>query len=201
MSRPECLAVVGTMGVGKTTLAEKIAQEWGHALYKERPEACPFLSGQYQDRERYAFQTQIWFLMDIYEQIRESQKNGSNTVFDAWITQYAYSYAPTLLSPDELTQYNKLYTELKKNIREPSLLISLQAKLSVILHRCRERERGYEEKVDIHYLKALDTKNNAWIKASTVPKVVIQIDELDIVHRPTALQQILSQIDKARHAI
>lgn len=199
MSRPECLAVVGTLGVGKTTVAQIISEEWGHDVYKERPEANPFLRGQYSDRARYAFQTQMWFLMDIYQQIQQAQNSSRNAVFDAWITQYAESYARAVLSKDELTIYTQLYDELTTRIDEPSLLIYLRADIPEIFNRCGRRNRDFEKNVKVEYLTTLDNFNREWIAASSLPKVIIETDGLDIVRSARARQQMLTAIDRARN--
>lgn len=199
MSRPEILAVVGTMGSGKTTVAGIISEAWGHDAYKERPEDNTFLRGQYSDRPRYAFQTQIWFLMDIYQQILQAQKGSKNAVFDAWITQYAESYARAVLSTDELSIYRGLYDELTTRIQPPSLLIYLKADIEEILNRCKKRNRDFERNVGVDYLTTLDNFNREWIAASTLPKVIIETDGLDIVQSPAARKQMLDQIDRARN--
>ena len=199
MSGPEYLAVVGTMGVGKTTVAEMISQDWGHTVYKERPEKNPFLQGQYEDRIRNAFQTQVWFIEDIYRQITRAQNTQKDAVFDAWITQYGMSYAPTLLKNDELETYNKLYTAFNERIQQPSLLICLQAEIPEIVRRCMMRDRDFERKISVEYLTALDTSNRKWIKESTLPKVIIETDGLDIVNSAAARKHMLDRIDHARN--
>ncbi len=193
------LAVVGTMGVGKTTVAQIISEEWGHDVFKERPEANTFLRGQYSDRPRYAFQTQMWFLMDIYQQIQQAQNGSRNAVFDAWITQYAESYARAVLSKDELTVYTQLYDELTTRIQQPSLLIYLRADIPEILKRCRGRDRDFEKNVGVAYLTTLDEFNREWIAASMLPKVIIETDGLDIVRSTRARQQMLTAIECARN--
>lgn len=194
----ELLAVVGTMGVGKTSVAEIIAKDLGHTLYKERFEQNPFLQGQYKDRQRYAYHSQIWFLIDMYNQIRDAQEEQSNGVFDAWITQYAESYARALLTGPELDTYTELYQILEPRLRKPSLLVCLQADMSVILKRCRNRDRDFEKKVDIEYLTKLDQLNHEWISASTLPKVMIETDGLDIIHSRDARRVVIDQIKEAR---
>ena len=153
------IAIEGVIGVGKTTLARLLQPAFGSELLLEVFEENPFLSDFYSDRERYAFQTQIFFLLSRYQQ----QRRGVNTILDAGkslLSDYTFAkdslFARINLKGDELEMYKRVHQALAEKISLPDLLVYLSADTDVLMQRIALRDRSYERNIERSYIEELN---------------------------------------------
>lgn len=156
-SRPLYVCVEGPIGVGKTTLVSQLSKRLAARTILEVVEENPFLASFYEDRERYAFQTQIFFLMSRFQQqgvFAQGDLFTPSTVSDYHILKDRI-FARLTLRDAELALYDKVYEGLEAQIVQPDVLIYLHAPIPVLLERIARRGRPFEADFDQDYLIAL----------------------------------------------
>lgn len=189
------IAIEGVIGVGKTTLARLLQERFDAELRLEVFDENPFLSDFYADRARYAFQTQIFFLLSRYHQQNgfapDILTKGKNLITDYTFAKDAL-FARINLVGDELEMYYNVHDALAEKIQLPELIVYLQASTDVLMQRIARRDRPYERQIERAYI---DTLNQAYegffddyIKG--VPVLRIPTDELDIVSSPRAQDHV-----------
>ena len=153
------VAIEGVIGVGKTTLARLLQPHFDAELLLEVFEENPFLSNFYSDRARYAFQTQIFFLLSRYRQqlntVPELLSNRKNLLSDYTFAKDAL-FAGINLEGDELDMYNKVHEALGEKIPNPDLIVYLQASTDVLMQRIAFRDRPYERDIERVYIEKLN---------------------------------------------
>ena len=191
------IVIDGPIGVGKTSLATLLAQELNARLIFERAEENPFLTDFYQDPARFSFQTQIFFLMNRFSQQEEfTQHDLFNQVT---ISDYLFAkdriFAYLNLNEHELALYEQIYRMIEPKIVRPDLVIFLQADTETILRRIRQRARSFEQDVSYEYIEAVnDAYNHFFFRYSETPLLVINTSDIDFVHNPTDLDDLIRQI-------
>jgi deoxyadenosine/deoxycytidine kinase len=138
---PRYLVVEGPIGVGKTSLVSLLADELGGRAVLEETENNPFLFRFYRDRRRWAFQTQLFFLLSRYRQqedLAQQDLFSSATITDAFLPKDRI-FASLNLSPDELVLYDQVYGLLRPRLPKPDLVIYLHAETDVLMQRVRQR--------------------------------------------------------------
>ena len=193
------VAIEGVIGVGKTTLARLLQPVFNAELLLEIFEENPFLSDFYADRERYAFQTQIFFLLSRYHQQRRTVQailaSGKDLVADYTFAKDAL-FAQINLKGDELDMYYKVHEALAEKIQKPDLLVYLQASTDTLMQRIAFRDRPYERQMDRSYI---DDVNRAYERFFAqpfdhTPVLTIETDNLNYVQNPEHLKLIESRI-------
>ena len=193
------IVVEGVIGVGKTSLTKLPATRSDARLNLEVVEENPFLSKFYQDRSGFAFQTQIFFLLSRY---RQQQKLFQHELFSpVLISDYLFAkdriFANLNLSDDELGLYNQLAGILEQRIRQPELVIYLQARTEILLQRIRWRGRAYEQEMDGRYLDALNGAYSYFFHHyKDSPLLVVNTDSLDFVNVPGDFELLFEQIQE-----
>jgi len=195
-------AIEGVIGVGKTTLARMLRPAFDAELVLEVFEENPFLSNFYSDRARYAFQTQIFFLLSRYHQQR---RNISDRLANAsaLISDYTFEkdalFARINLQGDELEMYYTVQEALAEKITPPDLIVYLRASTDTLMHRIAMRDRPYERQMEASYIDLLvQTYDQFFIdNPPPMPVLVIECDDLDFVRRPADLRQIDLRIRQA----
>ena len=165
-------------------------------------EENPFLSDFYADRERYAFQTQIFFLLSRYHQQRravpEVLASGRSLISDYTFAKDAL-FARINLKNDELEMYKRVHEALAEKIVMPSLLVYLRASTDTLMRRIATRDRSYERNMERGYIELLNqTYEDFFSKPyESTPVLTIDTDPLDFVHNPTHLRLIENRIREA----
>lgn len=196
------IAIEGVIGVGKTTLARLLQQRFDADLRLEVFDENPFLSDFYGDRARYAFQTQIFFLLSRYHQQNgfapEILSQGKNLITDYTFAKDAL-FARINLSGDELEMYYNVHDALAEKIQLPELIVYLQASTDVLMQRIARRDRPYERQMERAYIETLNQAYEDFFDDyfKGVPVLRIATDELDIISSPSAQEYVEQEIRKA----
>jgi deoxyguanosine kinase len=200
MTKFPFIAIEGVIGVGKTTLARMLAPDFGGESLLEVFEENPFLSDFYADRARYAFQTQIFFLLSRYRQQHQAAPNAlkHGPLFSDYTFAKDSLFAHLTLSADELTVYEKLHNALAEKIPTPDLLIYLRADLETLMNRIAMRDRPYERGMDRTYIDNLRLAYEGFFTAYTAsPVLVVDTNHLNIVADPEAYVAVRERIRSA----
>ena len=198
------LVIEGPIGVGKTSLVSLLADELGGRAVLEETENNPFLFRFYRDRRRWAFQTQLFFLLSRFRQQEElaQQDLFSNaTISDAFLPKDRI-FASLNLSPDELVLYDQVYSLLRTRLPKPDLVIYLHAETAVLMQRVKQRGREYEKDLSWDYLDDLNRAYNDFFFAYTeTPLLVIQTTDIDFVKNGADLADLIRQIRQMKGGI
>ncbi len=198
------IAIEGVIGVGKTTLARLLQPAFQSALVLEVFEENPFLSDFYSDRQRYAFQTQIFFLLSRYYQQRRSVpeilKRGEPLITDYTFAKDAL-FARINLIGDELDMYYRVHDALAEKIPLPNLIVYLRADPEVLMQRIASRDRPYERNMELDYINQLNRayddffiNNQARNVGGNVTVLTLDTNELDYVRRVEDLRWVENRI-------
>jgi deoxyguanosine kinase len=205
------VAIEGVIGVGKTTLARLLQPIFQSALVLEVFEENPFLSDFYSDRQRYAFQTQIFFLLSRYYQQRRSVpeilKRGESLITDYTFAKDAL-FARINLIGDELDMYYRVHDALAEKIPLPNLIVYLRADPDVLMQRIASRDRPYERNMERDYIDELSRAYDSFFidnhtrnVGESVTVLTLDTNELDYVRKledlkwvETRIRQMLKQV-------
>ena len=193
------VAIEGVIGVGKTTLARLLQPAFDAEIILEVFEENPFLSDFYSDRERYAFQTQIFFLLSRYHQqrrtVHEIIGTGKNLFADYTCAKDAL-FARINLQGDELDMYYKVHEALAEKIEKPDLLVYLQATTDTLMQRIALRDRPYERQMERAYIHELNMAYEEYFSKPMdhTPVLTIDTNNLDIVRNPEHLKWMENRI-------
>jgi deoxyguanosine kinase len=197
-------AIEGVIGVGKTTLARLLQPSYSANVLLEVFEENPFLSNFYSDRARYAFQTQIFFLLSRYHQqnrsVPEMLASGKALISDYTFDKDAL-FARINLGGDELEMYHRVHAALAEKITQPDLIIYLRASTDTRMQRIAMRDRSYERSMERDYIESL---NKAYDEFFFNPErikqtLVIDTNVLDFVHNPADLEWVDNRIRQTLH--
>ena len=194
-------AIEGVIGVGKTTLARLLQSSLNAELLLEIFEENPFLSDFYSDRQRYAFQTQIFFLLSRYHQQREGVQDAfqkSSTLISDYTFQKDRLFAEVNLEGDELEMYFRVHEALAEKITTPDLIVYLQADTDVLMQRIAQRDRPYERQMEVDYINTLNqTYEEHFARNAAGNVLTINTNELDYVRHPKDLESVQQRIRQA----
>jgi deoxyguanosine kinase len=193
------VAIEGVIGVGKTTLARLLQPAFNAEILLEVFEENPFLSDFYSDRERYAFQTQIFFLLSRYHQQRRTVPDlvstGRNLFADYTFAKDAL-FARINLKGDELDMYYRVHEALAEKIQKPDLLLYLQATTDTLMQRIALRDRPYERQMERAYIHELNAAYDDFFSKPPdhMPVLIIDSNNLNVVQNPEHLKLIEDRI-------
>lgn len=195
------IVVEGPIGVGKTSLAQKLAQTLNAEVLLEGADANPFLPKFYQDMERYALATQLFFLFQRVEQVRVLKQGnlfGTTTVAD-FILDKDPLFARMTLSDEEFHLYQQIYSHLKPQAVTPDLVIYLQAPVEVLHERVLRRGLNYERPINEDYLEKLgESYSRYFYQYEASPLLIVNSENLNFVDDALDYELLLSRIQEMR---
>ena len=193
------VAIEGTIGVGKTSLANLLSEKLGAKLVLESFEGNPFLSDFYDDPERHAFQTQLWFLLQRYQQQQELRQIDmfQNLVITDYMFVKDRLFASLNLSEKEMSLYDTVANMMEKNVIHPDLVIFLQADTETLMKNISTRGREFEKNLSEDYLDALNqVYNEYFFRYQDTPLVIINTNNIDFVNNNEDLEEMINYIRK-----
>jgi deoxyadenosine/deoxycytidine kinase len=196
------IVVEGPIGVGKTTLTRALSKRFGARTIFEIVEENPFLASFYQDRNKFAFQTQLFFLLSRFKQQQElfQQDLFSKVTISDYLFAKDRIFASITLDPNELSLYERIYQTLGPRVMKPDLVIFLQARLDVLLARIKKRGREFERKFDPEYLAELArTYNDFFHRYDETPLLIINTSDIDFVDNEEDLGELIRALSQIRH--
>jgi deoxyadenosine/deoxycytidine kinase len=195
--RHRYIVVEGPIGVGKTSLTRTLSKRFNARSVFELVEENPFLASFYQDRNKHAFQTQLFFLLSRFKQQQElfQQELFSQVTVSDYLFAKDRIFASITLDPNELALYERVYEHLGPRVMKPDLVIYLQARLDVLLARIRKRGREFERKFDPEYLAELArTYNDFFHRYDETPLLVINTSDIDFVESENDFEELIRAI-------
>ena len=198
---PRYIAIEGPIGVGKSSLAKILAKKYSSRLVKEEVAGNPFLERFYENPRKFAFQTQLFFLLSRYRQQRELAQGDlfeSGLVCD-YILAKDKIFALINLEDDEISLYESIYKLLVSTLPKPDLVIYLQARPEVLLSRVRKRGIAYERNISLDYLRTLsDAYNEYFFHYNETPLLVVNTSEIDFVESPRDLEHLVREVKSVK---
>ena len=189
------IAIEGTIGVGKTSLANIIAKKLDAKLVLEKFEENPFLKDFYQNQDRHAFQPQLFFLLSRYSQHQDLKQVDifSKIILSDYMFIKDRLFACLNLNDREMVLYDSIAKILEKDIVYPDLAIFLQADTDKLMSNIKKRGREYEENMDWNYIDSLNqVYNEYFFRYDKSPLLIINTNEIDFVNNNEDLEGIMN---------
>ena len=191
------IAIEGVIGVGKTSLAKKIRERLNARLILEQFDENPFLEKFYIDRKRFAFQTQMFFLINRFKQHQELNQEDlfSEHIICDYIFEKDRIFAYLNLSKDELNLYESIYPLLARSLRKPDLVIFLQSNTDRLMYNIKKRNRKVERAITRSYLEDLsEAYNHFFFRYNSTPLLIVNSSEIDFVNSENDFEELFKQI-------
>jgi len=198
--KSKLIVIEGAIGVGKTSLVLQLSDKFNAKHNLEVVEENPFLLKFYNDIERYAFQTQIFFLLSRYKQQLELAQLDlfNQLIFSDYLFAKDRIFAYLNLSGSELSMYERLYEIMSKNIPKPDLVVYLQASTELLMKRIALRDRPFERKMSYEYMMRLNSTYEDFFSYPDnyqgIKLIKINTNDLDFVGKKVDLEYIISKI-------
>jgi deoxyadenosine/deoxycytidine kinase len=191
------IAVEGVIGAGKTALAKKLKSRLEAKIILEQFEANPFLENFYNDRKRFAFQTQMFFLINRYKQQEELNQEDlfTNFIVCDYIFDKDKIFAYLNLSAEELKLYENVFPLLSRNLRKPDLVVYLQSSLDRLMFNIKKRGRVIERNLTRTYIEELsDAYNHFFFRYNSSPLLIVNSTDIDFVNNDEDFDELFRQI-------
>ena len=196
------IVVEGPIGVGKTSLAQRLAEHLEADLLLEQPEANPFLARFYQNQQRYALQTQLFFLFQRLDQMRDLAQPElfPRTVISDYLMEKELLFASLTLSEDEYRLYRQIYDRVSQQAcSAPDLVIYLHARPEILIARVRKRGIDMERRISDDYLTLLGESYTRFFHDYTAaPVMVVNSEHLNFIDQPDDFQLLIQRIEGMR---
>ena len=191
------IAIEGVIGAGKTSLARKLKEKLNAELVFEQFDANPFLEKFYADRRRYAFQTQMFFLINRFTQ--QQQLNQENLFTDYIVCDYIFEkdkiFAYLNLSGEELKLYETIFPLLSRNLRKPDLVVFLQSGVDRLMFNIKKRNRKIERNLTTNYIEELsEAYTHFFFRYNSTPLLIVNSTEIDFVNSENDFDELFKQI-------
>jgi deoxyguanosine kinase len=198
MAKAKYIVVEGPIGVGKSSLAKILANEFQARTIFERIEDNPFLPKFYKSRETFAFQNQTFFLLNRYQQQMDLAQHdlfNQNVIAD-YLFAKDQIFATLTLSAEELNLYQQIYALLNTRVAKPDLVVYLQARPEVLYKRVKKRDKKYERSVTFEYLtEVAQAYNQFFFHYDETPLLVVNTSEIDFVASSKDLADLIKEIN------
>ena len=194
------VVVAGNIGVGKTSLTERMGERLNWRTDFESVSDNPYLSEFYDDMRKWSFHLQVFFLGHRAEQYLRAANDTRSAILDRSIYEDSYIFARALHHLDNLNErdyqsYRRLFNLVTRSLPRPDLLIYLKAPVDVLMARIERRARGMETGITTEYLSLLDSFYDEWLNHFDLcPVLTIRTDDLDYVNQPEALEIVTERI-------
>lgn len=197
MEETRYIAIEGVIGAGKTSLAKKLSEKLSAKLVLEEFENNPFLEKFYDDRKRYAFQAQMFFLINRFKQ--QEQFNQEDLFSKYVVADYIFDkdqiFAYLNLSGEELKLYESIFPLLKRDLRKFDLVIFLQASVDRLIYNIKKRGRSVEKNLTRSYIRDLcEAYNNFFFKYNSTPLLIVNTTDIDFVNNENDFKELYNQI-------
>jgi deoxyadenosine/deoxycytidine kinase len=202
---PGFIVIEGPIGVGKTTLANKLAESFGSDLLLEAAEENPFIEKFYQDPNAAALPTQLFFLLQRARQLKEMKQEDmfSPVRVADFLIEKDRLFAELTLDSDELDLYEQVYTSLTIDIPRPDLVVYLQAPVEVLLERIQKRGLKQERFIEAAYLQRLaDSYIQFFYQYNNAPLLIVNAADIDFANNDDdyqLLRQQITEVQSGRH--
>lgn len=191
------IAVEGVIGAGKTALTKKLKSRLEAKLILEQFEANPFLENFYNDRKRFAFQTQMFFLINRFKQQEELNQEDlfTNFIVCDYIFDKDKIFAYLNLSAEELKLYESVFPLLSRNLRKPDLVVFLQSSIDRLMFNIKKRGRLIERNLTKSYIEELsEAYNHFFFRYNSTPLLIVNSSEIDFVNNDEDFDELFRQI-------
>jgi deoxyadenosine/deoxycytidine kinase len=194
------VVVAGNIGVGKTSLTERMGDRLGWRTDFESVADNPYLSEFYADMRKWSFHLQVFFLGHRAEQYLEAAQDRRSAILDRSIFEDNYIFARALhhlnnINERDYQSYRRLFNLVVEGMPRPDLLVYLKAPVDVLMERIEKRARGMETGITTEYLSLLDSFYDEWLASFDLcPVLTIRTDNLDYVNQPKALEIVTERI-------
>jgi len=197
------IAVEGVIGAGKTTLTTMLGDTLSAKVVLEKFEENPFLKDFYRDPDRYAFQTQIFFLLTRYKQQRELFQ--ADLFHRFLVTDYIFEkdkiFAYLNLQDEELKLYETLVSNIEHSIPAPDLVVYLQSSVPRLMTNIRRRARSYETEISEQYIKDLnEAYNYFFFRYKSTPLLIVNSTEIDFVNNREEYEDLVREVFRTNRA-
>ena len=196
-SEVKYIAIEGVIGAGKTALAKKIKDRLNAELILEQFETNPFLEAFYSNRKRFAFQTQMFFLINRFKQ--QEELNQGNLFTEYFVSDYIFEkdriFAYMNLSGEELKLYESIFPLLERNLRKPDLIVYLQSSVDRLMYNIKKRGRKMERNLTRSYIEELnEAYNNFFFRFNSSPLLIVNATDIDFVQNEEDFNELFKQI-------
>ena len=198
------IVIEGPLGVGKTSLAKKLAEKINGQKLLEHTEDNPFLDKFYKDPKRYKFQIQMFFLMRRYQHSLDLAQLDlfKRVIVSDFLFDKDRIYAKANLDDSEFWLYDQLFQVLKKRIKPPDLVVFLQAKTEVLVERIKKRNADHERSISTKYLDRINQAfNDYFFHYTESPLLVVNASEIDFVNIKEDFEDLLNEIGQLKSGV
>ena len=198
---PRYIVIEGPIGVGKTSLAKRLAADFGGELLLEGAEENPFLERYYRNPRHAALPTQLFFLFQRARQMQELRQSDlfAPVRIGDFLMEKDRLFAQLTLDDDELNLYDQIYTNMTLDAPVPDLVIYLQAPVEVLLDRVRKRGRNFERFIETNYLERLvEAYTRFFYYYNDSPLLIVNATEIDLVDKTQDYELLVEQLRKVR---
>jgi deoxyadenosine/deoxycytidine kinase len=194
------IAIAGNIGSGKTTLTRMLAHRYGWTPRYEPVDNNPYLADFYADMERWAFNTQIYFLNKRFREVVEISRSDETIIQDRTIFEDARIFAPNLhdqgkLSDRDFDNYTDLFDLMISLVKLPDLMIYIRSSIPTLVEQIQKRGRDFEQSIRIDYLEGLSRRYEEWIATYEGPLIIVDGDNIKFGNNEADFRKVTDMID------